>query len=62
MKFNITEPMARVLVGLNYFMQTEYEIDKEVYPLLHRIGEVFPHLKAEYSYLDWAKFNESKGE
>jgi len=59
MKFNITEPMAKRMLLLE---ATSYQDNSDLWPLYHRIGEVFPHLKAEYSYLDWDKFNESKGE
>ena len=60
MKFNITEPMARELlrtevVHTGIHAGTTSPI---LYPLYARIGVVFPHLKAEFSYLDWSKFSQ----
>ena len=66
MRFNITKPMARALLVTGATAVLPF---LDLYPLYARIGVVFPDLKEEYSYLDWAAFghvikseNESKGE
>ncbi len=60
MNFNITEPMARELLRTEVVRTGMHEkyTQPVLYPLYHRIGVVFPHLKAEFSFLDWDKFSQ----
>ena len=56
MNYNITELEARSLLEND---AVGVWPSPRLYALYHRIGEVFPHLKEEYSYLDWDKFSQS---